>query len=396
MADSFCVSPFVQLHVTTRGTTGPCCLHDEPMRDAGQLVQLTTHTLAQAWRSTGMEQLRAAFLNGERPPTCARCWDAESHGFRSRRTWTNESPEFRAKPGETPGARTSLRLLSLHLGNRCNLKCRTCGPNESSFWVEEQRALGRALPRLAGHEPPPPETEWVKSFARHVDQLDELLPELQWLEFLGGEPMLIEEHFAVLRRCVETGHASHITLRYTTNGTIVPAALAELVSHFRQVSLGVSLDAIGPRFEYLRHPARWANLERNLDRLRQLPRIELSAQAVLSAYNAWHLPDLIAYLRAAKLRLVISPMGHPEDLHPGVLPPTLREEIVARLRSLTFGKQHDEALLRHNVDAMISQLQGEDRPRERARFVELTRWHDRYRGEDCATTFPELASVFRT
>ena len=56
---------------------------------------------------------------------------------------------------------------------------------------------------------------------------------LRWLNFSGGEPLINPVFPVILERLVESGHAEHIGLYITSNGTVHSQRLSELLKQFR-------------------------------------------------------------------------------------------------------------------------------------------------------------------
>ena len=88
---------------------------------------------------------------------------------------------------------------------------------------------------------------------------------------MGGEPLLIHQHYDFLNELVERGRAPFVTLEYNTNLSIVPEKALKLWEHFKKVKLGVSLDGVGPINDYIRHPSKWSVMERNLLKIDKAP-----------------------------------------------------------------------------------------------------------------------------
>jgi hypothetical protein len=61
---------------------------------------------------------------------------------------------------------------------------------------------------------------------------------------------------------------------------------------FKSVAVGASLDAMGPRAEYIRKGTRWDQVERNRElMLETCPDVDFYISPTLSILNALHLPD---------------------------------------------------------------------------------------------------------
>jgi hypothetical protein len=61
---------------------------------------------------------------------------------------------------------------------------------------------------------------------------------------------------------------------------------------FDSVAVGASLDAMGPRAEYIRRGTDWDQVERNREMmLKTCSNVDFYISPTLSILNAWHLPD---------------------------------------------------------------------------------------------------------
>ena len=63
---------------------------------------------------------------------------------------------------------------------------------------------------------------WPRNSPAFWENLKELLPTIKYIEFTGGEPFLIEEHFKLLRYAVDQNYSKRIDIHYNTNGTVYP------------------------------------------------------------------------------------------------------------------------------------------------------------------------------
>jgi MoaA/NifB/PqqE/SkfB family radical SAM enzyme len=202
-------------------------------------------------------------------------------------TWTQE-----AKP---------LMFLDLKLGNICNLKCRICGSWSSSqsaaeeiaFLPREEQKKSHAYSMLRAGA-------WPRDNPQFWDQIDSVLNDIRYIEFTGGEPFMIEEHFAMLQGIVDRGIAHQVEIHYNTNGTQYPEQAEAIWKHFKTVEIAFSLDDVGERFEYQRSNAEWALVCANLDRFRDLkeihPNIELQVCTTVNVFNVRYLGDIAAWL----------------------------------------------------------------------------------------------------
>ena len=300
--EKFCVLPWISLEASPIGTVRPCCLaDDEILDDSGEKFSLSTASFDSIQRSESMRGLRQQFLAGEQPQTCRKCWNEERAGRTSKRmhtldrlkhivgeqTWTED-----AKP---------LMFLDLKLGNICNLKCRICGSWSSSqfaseeiaFLPQDQKKSSYAYQMLkAGAWPQENESFWA--------EIDRHLTDIRYIEFTGGEPFMIQEHFAMLQGIVDRGIAHQVEIHYNTNGTQFPETAVHIWRHFKTVEIAISIDDLTDRFEYQRSNAGWSEVLTNLTKFRTLRdnyhNIKLQCCSTVNIFNIRYIDQLACWL----------------------------------------------------------------------------------------------------
>lgn len=213
----------------------------------------------------------------DRPDACSRCWQAEDRGQRSYRQFFID----------TASDASGLQFLDFRHSNQCNLKCRYCNPHFSNQWAKELKKQPINL---------------------HVDVeplfktlLTDSLEEVYWT---GGEPLIIRDHYACLDYLIKNDISSGVRLRYNTNGTILDykdVNVFDLWKNFKQVSVMLSLDAVGDVLDHIRSGSDWSSIEKNIQRFLEYkqttPNFSLTFTPVISMLNFWFLPDLLTYAK---------------------------------------------------------------------------------------------------
>ena len=283
----FCLLPFVGVEATPMGKTRACCISTEDIPD----IDLRHNTLTEAFNSKYMDDLRKQFIDGNKPTSCQRCWSEEDAGRTSKRMHSEN--KLRSLGIDTADMwPPKLQFLDLKLGNICNLKCRICGSFSSSKWAGEEIAMYKGN-RTARNNLD--NGRWVRKSPLFWEDLGELVKDIKYFEFTGGEPFLIDEHFDLLETIVMTGCARNIEIHYNTNTTVIPKLGLELWPHFKRVEIALSIDDIGDRFEYQRYGAKWKETLDNLDKFKKLRResnVTLQICITVNALNIYHL-DLL-------------------------------------------------------------------------------------------------------
>ena len=109
--------------------------------------------------------------------------------------------------------------------------------------------------------------QWPRKTKTFWGEIGDILSGVKYFEFTGGEPFMIQEHFDVLRKSVELGYSHEQMIHYNTNGTQFPEKeIKELFPHFKSVHVAIRVEDIEEKFEYQRYPAKWDEVNENIDK----------------------------------------------------------------------------------------------------------------------------------
>lgn len=208
------------------------------------------------WQLQPLQQLRLTNQMNQWDPGCFNCESLENSGLQSFRQGMNQG--LKTKPGMSGPAR-----IDLMFDISCNLACRTCGPEHSTYWQRHLKSLG----------------QWHKAIftPRKKDQVIKALSQinldnLQQVVFCGGETLLGQEYWDVAQWLAQQvpNAKQQLTLCFQTNGTQpILEHNHEVIKSVHLVKLHVSIDSTDQQFEYLRWPATWQDTTANLQALRQ-------------------------------------------------------------------------------------------------------------------------------
>ena len=346
--DKFCVLPWVSLEASPVGTVRPCCLADDEIVDnTGNKFSLLTADFQDVQNSDHMRRLREQFLAGEKPQTCRKCWNEERAGRTSKRMHTLDRMKHMGITNEWTTDAKPLMFLDLKLGNICNLKCRICGSWSSSQYAAEEIA---ALPQeekkksyayqmiKAGNWPVENDQFW--------NQIDLCLDDIRYIEFTGGEPFMIGEHFDMLQGIVDRGIAGQVEIHYNTNGTIFPEDAEEIWQHFKTVEIAFSIDDIGERFEYQRTNAKWDAVQENIEKFFKLKRylpntIQLQVCTTVNIFNIRYLDQVAQWNAAYAFNFVYWNMMHDAWYFSiATLPNSVKTELTMFLKTCDIPAQY--------------------------------------------------------
>ncbi len=314
--DQFCVLPWISLEASPIGTVRPCCLADDEIVDNdGNKFTLTTAEFSDIQHSNHMQKLRSEFLAGQKPATCRKCWNEEDSGRTSKRMHTLDRLKHNLIDGDWTTDPKSLQSLDLKLGNICNLKCRICGSwSSSQFAGEEISFLPRTEQKSSYAYKMLRAGAWPKENNHFWQQIDLVLTDIRYIEFTGGEPFMIDQHFDMLQGIVDRGIASQVEIHYNTNGTLFPDRGVDIWKHFKTVEIAFSIDDIGARFEYQRSNASWDTVKENINRFRimreGMSNLQLQCCTTVNVFNVRYLNEVASWIALQDFDFVYWNMMH--------------------------------------------------------------------------------------
>jgi MoaA/NifB/PqqE/SkfB family radical SAM enzyme len=340
-----------------------------------------------------MQHLREQFLAGQQPETCRKCWQEESAGRTSKRMHTLDRLKHIIPDQSWTADARPLMFLDLKLGNICNLKCRICGSWSSSTYAVEEIAHDHSgQPKASFHYEMLKSGRWPRESKQFWSELDQNLEAIRYLEFTGGEPFMIEEHFDFLRRLVDTGHARNIEIHYNTNGTIWPAQAEDVWKHFKLVEIAFSIDDVQSRFEYQRSGAEWQLVCDNLERFKQLrsrcSNIQLQVCCTVNIFNVFYLPTVAEWIDQQGFDFVYWNIMHDAEYFSiRSLPESAKITIADHLRSALLPARTQREF--DNVITFMRRGVSTDGSRMREEIARV----DCRRKQDLRQVAPELAEI---
>ena len=388
--DKFCVLPWVSLETSPIGTVRPCCLAEDEIKDTdGNKYSLLTTDLNEVHNSDYMQKLRQEFLDGKKPQTCRKCWNEERSGRTSKRMHTVNRLEHIVKDTEWTADAKPLVFIDFKLGNICNLKCRICGSwSSSTFATEEVKFEGKD----SFHYQMLKDGAWPRRNQKFWTEIDKLMEQVRYLEFTGGEPFMIQEHFKLLQRMVDKGIAHNVEIHYNTNGSKFPEHAEEIWKHFKLIEIAFSIDDVNERFEYQRANAIWEEVNTNMDRFEDMrdrnTNIQLQVCSTVNVFNVMYLEGLANWIDKRSFDFVYWNMLHEARYHNvSTLPESAKEVAIKNLKNANVTEYHRNEF--NNIIDFIkagNSLDGEDLRNN----VKLVDWR---RQQDLRTHHLELANA---
>jgi len=270
--DTLCMAPWTHTYLSPQTERRMCCASREPAQNFQQYIDTSAGsgryipiTLDEHWNGDHMRSVRKRMMSGETLPECEVCNDKllNTSVYRSYFNQLFGHKYNEAIDTTDNTGRTTMQPVSwdYRFSNLCNFKCRMCGDMLSSAWETEQRQhnmIDLTNPKNNWMRPEIKQqieqfqaTQVEQEFADAVEQ--HRVEEVYWV---GGEPLMYEQHWRYMKRIVELGDGPRVYARYNTNLSRVSYRGADLytdiLAHLRDWQICASLDATGEIGEYIR------------------------------------------------------------------------------------------------------------------------------------------------
>lgn len=271
--DNLCLAPWTHTYLSPQTERRMCCASREPAQNFEQYIDTAAGTgryipitLEQHWNGEHMRSVRRRMLAGETLPECEVCDNKllNTNVYRDYffHLFGHKLPEVYRSTDAATG-HTSMDPVSwdYRFSNLCNFKCRTCGDMLSSAWETEQRVHDMVdwhNPKnnwmrtgirtdIAKFQENQVEAEFAAAVERHT------VEEVYWV---GGEPLMYEQHWRYMKRIVELGDGPRLYARYNTNLSRIHYRGVDLyrdiLANIRDWQICASIDGTDEIGEYIR------------------------------------------------------------------------------------------------------------------------------------------------
>lgn len=320
-ANTFCVNPWITLHTKFTKGYSPCCRFNGTV---------PSESIQDYVNSDRLAKIKKDLVNGVQIPECSDCWQQENRGYTSKRQRDTQTYDkiFQLLYKDINTPKEQFVEHYVRLGNHCNLRCTSCNAELSSGWVSENKKFNI---KTGSVDILPDDHEVWAHMRDHASTIGTI-------EFIGGEPFMMcqDAQCNLFKFLIDNNHASHIKIKYNTNGTRLPTEQLDYWKHFKAVEINVSVDGIGNRFEYLRYPAEWSQVEENIKFYKNLqstviPKLELSVMHTISIMNIGYIDEMLTYCEQNNLKIFINMLENPEILNLFSTVPDIKSWILSRI-----------------------------------------------------------------
>jgi sulfatase maturation enzyme AslB (radical SAM superfamily) len=420
---NFCPSPWFHMRINNTGNYEYCRWATKKSRQKELGIRDVSPI---TWFQKNLSDIRLSMLEGKAYSGCDDCYLMEQHGKVSGRqrqllkigVRTNIfSPTMHSSPwlpvfdqsqltGETDQIPQDWQI---DLGNYCNSACLFCGPHSSSRLASEFKRIG-----IISKLPPASWCDDPAMLERFIEMLRSS-SRLVYLHFIGGETIITPAFKLIIQALIDSKLNQQVSIGFTVNLTTWDDATVELLTQFKQVNLGMSIECLHPVNDYVRYGSqldktkeimlRWievANANNWLTQIRPTPTI----------LTVLHLDTIYDF--AAQHQLTVEScnfLNDPAYMRPTVLPKKYRQQVIDRLSLVAsrlgpVGK--DQIINTRNANFNLPQLVQDinsyinyltDAPDESGRLPELVAYikqMEASRNNNVLNYLPEYEELLRT
>jgi len=391
ISDTFCILPWIHFYANPDGGVLPCCIGDHNL----PLGNVQQYPVEQIWNNSRYRSIRLNMLSGKRCDECAACYRSEDAGSNSFRNSVNRDfaeyiPIVDKTNSDGSLDKLELKYLDIRWSNICNFKCRSCSSTYSSSWATEDNKFGdnKKVFIFSGGE----DNDFL------YEQLKPYFAEVKEIYFAGGEPLLMDKHYEILKHLIDHGN-TELKIRYNSNLSSLEYKKTSVIDywkHFSNIKLNVSLDSWGDRAEYIREGTDWSVIENNIKTVKEkCPNIHLGISTVVSVFNVWTIMEFVDYLIDRGILLEHTEISFYSILNPEyysfrILDQDLKFKIIEKISKRTYNK-NIQSQLNNIVGHLNSSTYQNDLKLE---FKKQTDYYDKIRNRDFRETFPELREFY--
>ena len=281
----FCMAPWTHTYLSPQTERRMCCASREPAQNFAQYIDTKAGTgkympvtVEEHWNGSHMRSVRQRMMAGQTLPECEVCNDKllNTSVYRTY-FWHLFQHKYNEACATTDlNGHTSMKPVSwdYRFSNLCNFKCRTCGDMLSSAWETEQKQNDMV-------NWGDPKNTWMRhdvrqeiskfqdtviedEFSRAVEE--HRVEEIYWV---GGEPLMYEQHWRYMKRIIELGDGGKLYARYNTNLSRVDYngdnLYRDILGKVRDWQICASIDGTGEIGEYIRTGLSWPKFQSNFE-----------------------------------------------------------------------------------------------------------------------------------
>ena len=362
-----CTLPFRHIYSNHRNEYRECCRGG----NTGEQKTIDDMSPIEWFNSDYMNKIRDEMISGEltehTKSACSVCVRNENSDIESYRQYSNKKfhndytndsiKAFLLTTSQWTEERKmeyygrSLDIKVRIFGNLCNLQCYMCHPVNSTSRITELGKLenGKWYKDFGYNDKKDKEQVRIKGFDAEIgsknvkqfyDDIDTLMPHLESIKIIGGEPLIMKNHYQFLDKLVNAGHAQHMKLSYDSNLTkfkLNDYNFLDYIGKFKHIHIGISLDGLDEKNDWIRYPSKFEQQVENIRILKTYNNISFQVNPTVSILNVGDLEEIHNFYvneLGTKVGLDINVLRSPDFLDLKHLPEEIKQQFINKYEAL--------------------------------------------------------------
>ena len=230
------------------------------------------------------------------------------------------------------------RILDIKMkmfGNACNLDCYMCTPRSANTRTISLKKIGKVFdPDLD-----PKDGERMNTM-KHDDEeyLDDVASVAKYtrsIKLIGGEPLVMKNHYKLLDKLVQSGYSKGINLIYKTNLSVFKMDNYDFRNYwgqFKEFVMKISIDSYGKYNDYIRKKSDWPQLINNMMVMKARKDSRVNVHSVVSFLSVMHIWRLQEYLKEIDIPHTYYIIQHPAILQVKNLPYEIKQSLIPKYK----------------------------------------------------------------
>jgi sulfatase maturation enzyme AslB (radical SAM superfamily) len=243
--------------------------------------------------------------------------------------------------------------------------------------------------------------DWFKDKQVLEQVFEDIHLHVERIRVIGGEPTIIPEFWQMFEYLSSKGTLKNKHIEITTNGTNTNPKMLEWFGEAGKVDVMISLDALEKRNRYIRYPADWDSIMKNIERYKSM-----SLEKNTISYFVAPTPQILNVDQLTEMCLYFQERGTMVQLNPDVVSPKILDYkyfpmeyklmVINKLqKNLSLLKNKDNLI---DIERIIEVLKIQKDPDEIKQniknFIKYNDFMDRFRNTDSwRDLIPDLANV---
>ena len=301
------------------------------------------HLPSKYFNNSNFRQHRLDLLNGKWPKGCDMCQRVEelNTGISMRQETPADITYTNTRTGST--SFKGLKTIEIRFSNACNMACLHCSPAFSSGWTTK---LKRYVPdnidrehqlfQLTGdmHRESADEDLSIgislEQALEITEDLNQNFPNLERVDFAGGEVLYQKQFFPTLKKLAEHPNAHNMYIMFHTNFNVDfdPIELNNCLEKFGRAEMKISIDSGPGYYDYFRG-GDWNILKANLEKFKSVrsKKVSICLVCTTGAYQIMQFKDTMEGFLSLECDMIdASIIFTPDYLNPSIMMLHFEEE----------------------------------------------------------------------